>query len=100
MPYDDSNIKKMIKYQTERKVGFSRSKRLSHEVRELIHAMLEADAKARYTVSQVQDSTWLKVILQQIMIFFCLFFTYTLSNTQTSLLVENPFGGPTSYINN
>jgi len=42
MPYDDSDVKKMIKYQTERKVGFSKSKRISDEVKELIHAILEA----------------------------------------------------------
>ena len=42
MPYDDSDVKKMIKYQTERKVGFSRSKRVSIEVKDLIHCILEA----------------------------------------------------------
>jgi len=42
MPYDDSDVKKMIKYQTERKVGFSKSKRISDEVKDLIHCILEA----------------------------------------------------------
>jgi len=46
MPYDDSDVKKMIKYQTERKVGFSRSKRISDDVKELIHCILEANVRS------------------------------------------------------
>ena len=60
MPYDDSNIKKMIRYQTERKVGFSKSRRISSEVKSLIHHMLDANPSTRYTVAQVMDSAWLR----------------------------------------
>ena len=59
MPYDDSNIKKMIKYQTERKVGFSRSKRISDSCKQLVHFMLEADISLRYKITQVQAHSWL-----------------------------------------
>ncbi len=60
MPYDDSNVKKMIRYQTERKVGFSRSKRLSDEVKALIHGMLEADVSKRLTITHALSSTWMR----------------------------------------
>lgn len=47
MPYDDSNIRKMIRDQTERKVGFSHSKHVTEAARHLIHHILEADVKKR-----------------------------------------------------
>ena len=59
MPYDDSNIKKMIKYQTERKVGFSKSKKVSDSCKSLIHAMLEASVKNRASLSDIQSHPWL-----------------------------------------
>ena len=59
MPYDDSDVKKMIKYQTERKVGFSKSKRISDEVKELIHCILEAQVDRRYTVTQITQHPWM-----------------------------------------
>ncbi|XP_050405882.1 testis-specific serine/threonine-protein kinase 1 [Patella vulgata] len=45
MPYDDSNIKRMIRDQLERKVGFSKSKKISHECKDLIHKILEVNVK-------------------------------------------------------
>ncbi|KAL4237519.1 protein serine/threonine kinase [Mactra antiquata] len=62
MPYDDSNIKKMVKDQTERKVGFSKSKKLTDECKTLIHAVLEAHKKRRATVAQIFAHPWLKSI--------------------------------------
>ena len=59
MPYDDSDVKKMIKYQTERKVGFARSKKISDEVKDLIHCILEAQVERRYTVSQITQHPWM-----------------------------------------
>ena len=59
MPYDDSNVKRMIRYQTERKVGFSSRKTLSNDVKILIHGMLEADVNRRLTMSQALESPWL-----------------------------------------
>ena len=53
MPYDDSDVKRMIKYQTERKVGFSRSKRISDEVKDLIHCILEAVSYTHLTLPTI-----------------------------------------------
>jgi serine kinase len=60
MPYDDSNIKKMIKYQTERKVGFSKSKKVSETCKNLIHSMLEANVKLRATIPDTLNHPWLQ----------------------------------------
>ena len=49
----------MIRYQTERKVGFSSRKTLSNDVKILIHGMLEADVNRRLTMSQALESPWL-----------------------------------------
>lgn len=62
MPYDDSNIKKMIRYQTERKVGFSKTRPLSSEVKYLIHHMLEAKVMERFCIDQVLRSMWLEPV--------------------------------------
>ena len=59
MPFDDTDVKKMIKYQTERKVGFSRHKKISAEVKELIHGILEARTDERFSISNVRQSTWM-----------------------------------------
>jgi len=59
MPYDDSDVKKMIKYQTERKVVFSRSKRVADDVKDLIHCILEANVDRRYTVQQIAQHSWI-----------------------------------------
>ncbi|CAH1792149.1 unnamed protein product [Owenia fusiformis] len=58
MPYDDSNIKKMIKDQTERKVGFSRSKKISQDCKDLIHQMLECDVVKRITIPEMARCRW------------------------------------------
>jgi len=62
MPYDDSNIKKMIRYQTERKVGFSKSRPLSNDVKSLIHHMLEANVKNRYSTEDVIEHRWFDTV--------------------------------------
>ena len=59
MPYDDTDVKKMIKYQTERKVGFSRHKNISSEVKQLIHGILEAKTDRRFSISDVRQSAWM-----------------------------------------
>ena len=58
MPYDDSNIKKMIKDQLERKVGFSRSKVVSPEAKDLIRKILEVNVNRRYTLPQILAHPW------------------------------------------
>jgi len=59
MPYDDTDVKKMIRYQTERKVGFSRHKQISTEVKDLIHGILEAKTDRRFSIKDVRESTWM-----------------------------------------
>ena len=48
MPYDDSNIRKMIRDQTERRVGFRHSQHVTEAARNLVHSILEADVSRRY----------------------------------------------------
>ena len=59
MPYDDSNIRKMIKNQTERRVHFSRSKNINPQCKELVWSMLEANIGQRYNIAQVINHAWL-----------------------------------------
>jgi len=59
MPYDDTDVKKMIRYQTERKVAFSRHKKVSADVKQLIHGILEAKIDERLSIGGVRESTWM-----------------------------------------
>jgi len=59
MPYDDSNIKKMIRDQLERKVTFSKSKPVSKEAKDLIAHILEVNVKKRYTIANIYQHAWL-----------------------------------------
>lgn len=60
MPYDDSNLKKMIKDQIERKVAFSKSKKVNAECQDLIHKILEANVKKRATITAMEDHPWIR----------------------------------------
>ncbi|XP_061165702.1 testis-specific serine/threonine-protein kinase 1-like [Saccostrea echinata] len=60
MPFDDSNIKKMVREQLERKVGFSKSKKLTAECKDLIHRILEVNVKRRATIATVMDHPWMQ----------------------------------------
>ena len=60
MPYDDTDVKKMIRYQLERKVGFSKSKKISDDAKHLIHAILEAKVDQRATIAEIKESPWLQ----------------------------------------
>lgn len=66
MPYDDSDVKKMIKYQTERQVGFPKSKKISDEVKELIHGILEAKVDHRFKMRDIKDSAWLQAAMKKV----------------------------------
>jgi len=59
MPYDDSNVKKMIRDQLERKVTFSKSKPVSKEAKDLICHILEVNVKKRYTIPQITAHPWM-----------------------------------------
>lgn len=49
MPYDDSNVKKMIRDQLEKKVAFSKSKPITREVKDLITHILEVSILRTHT---------------------------------------------------
>lgn len=58
MPYDDRDVKKMLKAQLSGKVKFP--EKLTDElVRELIHHMLEHDVTKRYYIEKVIKHKWL-----------------------------------------
>ncbi|XP_045175943.2 testis-specific serine/threonine-protein kinase 1-like [Mercenaria mercenaria] len=59
MPYDDSNIKKMVKDQTEKKVAFSKSKSISDICKTLVYSILEVNSKKRTTIPQMLQNPWL-----------------------------------------
>ncbi len=60
MPFDDSNIRKLVRYQLEKKIHFSRYKSLSIECKELILSLLEPDIKLRANIFQIKNSNWIK----------------------------------------
>ncbi|XP_052058381.1 testis-specific serine/threonine-protein kinase 1-like [Mytilus californianus] len=60
MPYDDSNLKKMIKDQIERKVAFSKSKKIAVECQDLIHRILEANVKKRASIAAMDEHPWIR----------------------------------------
>ncbi|KAM4707107.1 testis-specific serine/threonine-protein kinase 1-like [Discoglossus pictus] len=59
MPYDDSNIKKMLKTQKEHKLEFPRSKHFSTECKDLINRMLHPDVTLRITVDEIISHPWI-----------------------------------------
>ena len=60
MPFDDSNIRKLVRYQLEKKIHFSRYKPLSIECKQLILSLLEPDIKLRLTMIQMKNHDWIK----------------------------------------
>ena len=58
MPFDDSDIKKMIKIQLENKLKFPI--RLDPLVKDLINQMLEPDVTRRANIDKVLRHLWLR----------------------------------------
>ncbi|XP_069760649.1 testis-specific serine/threonine-protein kinase 1-like [Narcine bancroftii] len=65
MPYDDSNIKKMLRLQKEHRVDFPRSRPVARECKELIYRMLHPDIGKRLTIGQVLQHPWLLAAAKQ-----------------------------------
>ncbi|KAG8189818.1 hypothetical protein JTE90_026121 [Oedothorax gibbosus] len=61
MPFDDSNVRKLVQYQLKKKFKFPRGVELSAEVKILIKSMLEPDVTKRISVDRVENSAWLKL---------------------------------------
>uniref|UniRef100_A0A452S5D8 non-specific serine/threonine protein kinase n=1 Tax=Ursus americanus TaxID=9643 RepID=A0A452S5D8_URSAM len=60
MPYDDTNIKKMLRLQKEHRVNFPRSKRLTGECKDLIYRMLQPDVNRRLHIDEILSHLWLQ----------------------------------------
>ncbi|XP_030623964.1 testis-specific serine/threonine-protein kinase 1-like [Chanos chanos] len=60
MPYDDSNVKKMLKIQKEHRVNFPRSKSVPTECKDLIYRMLNPDVARRIEIDDILEHSWLK----------------------------------------
>jgi len=61
MPYDDSNVRRMLKDQLERRIRLppAAAARLSPECKDLINRLIEPDADRRYNIEQVLSHRWL-----------------------------------------
>ncbi|XP_055976682.1 testis-specific serine/threonine-protein kinase 1 [Sorex fumeus] len=60
MPYDDSNIKKMLRIQKEHRVNFPRSKHLTGECKDLIYRMLQPDVNRRLQIDEILSHCWVQ----------------------------------------
>ncbi|XP_006819248.2 testis-specific serine/threonine-protein kinase 2-like [Saccoglossus kowalevskii] len=58
MPYDDSDVKAMIKVQLNSKVSFPEKKKLTPEVKALVHWMLEPRLDKRASLDDILASDW------------------------------------------
>jgi serine/threonine protein kinase len=67
MPFDDSNIRKLVRYQLEKKIHFSRYKPLSNECKQLILSLLEPDIQLRATIFQIKNHDWIKERISSIL---------------------------------
>lgn len=62
MPYDDSNIRKMLREQLNKTLRFppQAAQALSMEVKDLIQKLIEPDAAKRYDVETVLQHAWIR----------------------------------------
>ncbi|KAL8180337.1 UNVERIFIED_CONTAM: Testis-specific serine/threonine-protein kinase 1 [Gekko kuhli] len=60
MPYDDSNIRKMLRLQKEHRVHFPKSKNLSTDCKDLIYRMLQPDVGRRLRIEDILSHTWMQ----------------------------------------
>ncbi|XP_038075905.1 testis-specific serine/threonine-protein kinase 1-like [Patiria miniata] len=60
MPYDDSNVKRMVRDQTDKKLGFSRSKQLTLDCKDLVLRMLTPDPARRATLYDIHHHSWMQ----------------------------------------
>lgn len=59
MLYDDINIKKMVREQLERKVGFFKFKKLFVECKDLVYKILEVNVKRCVIIIIVLEYFWM-----------------------------------------
>lgn len=61
MPYDDSNIKRMLRTQKEHRVDFPHSKHLTGECKDLICRMLQPDVNRRLHIDEILSHCWVRL---------------------------------------
>ncbi|XP_071978911.1 testis-specific serine/threonine-protein kinase 2 [Engystomops pustulosus] len=62
MPYDDSNIKKMLRVQKQHHIDFPRYRRLSSDCKDIILNMLQPDISQRLTIDGILNHRWLQTL--------------------------------------
>ncbi|XP_032863960.2 LOW QUALITY PROTEIN: testis-specific serine/threonine-protein kinase 2 [Tyto alba] len=60
MPFDDSNVRKMISIQKQRKIPFPNSNHLTAECKDLIYHLLQPNASQRWCIDEVLKHSWLQ----------------------------------------
>ncbi|XP_043925722.1 testis-specific serine/threonine-protein kinase 1-like [Protopterus annectens] len=60
MPYDDSNVKKMVRIQKAHKVVFPRYERVTSECKALITSILHPDVMKRLTIEEILVHPWMQ----------------------------------------
>lgn len=58
MPFDDSNIKKMIRDQMDQRISFNKKRTVTQLFRDCILAILHPDPEKRLTVERMMDDPW------------------------------------------
>ncbi|XP_068767239.1 testis-specific serine/threonine-protein kinase 2-like [Struthio camelus] len=60
MPFDDSNIRKMVWIQKQHRIHFPKSRHLSLKCKDLIYRMLHPDVSRRLCIDEVLSHPWLQ----------------------------------------
>ncbi|XP_026884631.2 testis-specific serine/threonine-protein kinase 1 [Electrophorus electricus] len=60
MPYDDSNVRKMLRLQKQHQLEFPRSKTLPAEYKDLMYRILHPDVTKRIRVHKILEHDWLQ----------------------------------------
>ncbi|XP_062446343.1 testis-specific serine/threonine-protein kinase 1-like [Rhea pennata] len=66
MPFDDSNIRKMVGIQKQHRIRFPKSRHLTAACRDLIYRMLEPSVSRRLRIDAVLRHPWLQMVEAQI----------------------------------
>lgn len=65
LPFDDSNLNRMMKRQMRRKFSFSRAVKLTEPAQQIIKSMLEPELKKRTHLESLINHVWLKKVPSQ-----------------------------------
>nr|XP_013806034.1 PREDICTED: testis-specific serine/threonine-protein kinase 2 [Apteryx mantelli mantelli] len=60
MPFDDSNIRKMVWIQKQHRIHFPKSRHLTAACKDLIYRMLQPDVSQRLNIDEVLSHPWLQ----------------------------------------